>query len=162
MKAASGRAWGSAHPATPAAATPRISKAALHTRRPCQDAPNHFLNGGATIEQLPLSALIGPADIIDVPDSTNVTADALRALDVPTDATRLLFRTLNTRRRLMEVTPFASDYVGLDASAARWLAEERPGVVLVGIDYVSIGMLEDIVEAHKELFRKVGACVRGV
>lgn len=92
-----------------------------------------------------------------MPHDTNVTAAALDALDIPSDAVRLLFRTLNTERKLMAQTAFASDYVGLDSSAAAWLAERRPGVALVGIDYLSIGMLDDIVEAHKGLFRKVSA-----
>lgn len=29
-------------------------------------------------------------------------------------------------------------------------------MILVGIDYLSIGMLDDIVETHKTLFRTVG------
>lgn len=125
-----------------------------HTPPP-QDAPRHFLQGAPTIDQLPAAALVGPADVIDVPDDTNVTAAALAALQIPEDAQRLLFRTANTKRQLMAQTPFATDYVGLDSTAAQWLAKERPGVVLVGIDYLSIGMLEDIEEAHKQLFRKV-------
>ncbi len=85
----------------------------------------------------------------------NITAALLATLDIPPDAARLLFRTLNTRRRLLRQSAFASDYVGLDSSAARWLAEERPVVRLVGIDYLSIGAMYDIVEAHKTLFRTV-------
>lgn len=117
------------------------------------DAPRHFLGErGATVELLPLPALVGEADVVDVAADSNVTAAALEALAIPPDATRLLFKTQNTRRRLMSRTAFASDYVGLDSSAARWLARNRPGVVMVGIDYLSIGMLDDIVEAHRQLF----------
>lgn len=126
------------------------------------DAPLHFLQGGDSVDQLPLSSLVGPALIVDVPDGTNVTAEALEALGVPEGAERLLFRTENTRRGLMARTPFASDYVGLDSSAARWLAKNRPEVVLVGVDYLSIGMLDDIIEAHKELFRKGTVVVEGL
>ncbi|KAI8468187.1 MAG: putative cyclase [Monoraphidium minutum] len=126
------------------------------------DAPRHFLPGAATLEQLPLSVLTGHADVIAVPHDTNVTAAALAGLAIPQDAERLLFKTLNTERWLMRQTPFASDYVGLDSSAAAWLAAERPGVALVGIDYLSIGMLEDIVEAHKGLFRKGTVVVEGL
>ena len=97
-----------------------------------QDAPDHFLGDGAGIDSLPLSALVGPALVIDVAADANVTAALLATLDIPRDAARLLFRTLNTRRRLLRQSAFASDYVGLDSSAARWLAEERPGVRLVG------------------------------
>jgi len=127
-----------------------------------KDAPAHFLPDGAGIDALPLSALVGRALVIDVAADTNITAALLKQLAPPLDAERLLFRTLNTRRGLLGRTAFASDYVGLDSSAARWLAEERPGVVLVGIDYLSIGALYDIVETHKTLFRTVGGlCVYG-
>lgn len=128
------------------------------------DAPRHFLKGGDTIDKLPLAALVGPAHVVDVPPNVNVTAAALGALsdDVPPDAERLLFRTANTRRGLMARTAFASDYVGLDSTAARWLAEERPGVRLVGIDYLSIGQMDDIAEAHRALFRKGTVVVEGL
>lgn len=107
------------------------------------------------METLPLAALVGPAYVIDVTSDTNVTAAYLEGAPPPADAARLLFKTQNSRRRLMERTAFASDYVGLDSGAAAWLAKHRPGVQLVGVDYLSVGMLEDIVETHRALFRAV-------
>lgn len=139
-----------------------LAPAAACTCAHAQDAPVHFLKGGATIDQLPLSALAGHADVIDVAADANITGPLLAGLAIPDDARALLFRTQNTRRGLLAQTAFASDYVGLDASAAAWLAEERPGVALVGIDYVSIGALYDIEGAHKALFRAVrGGAGRG-
>lgn len=58
-----------------------------------------------------------------------MTAEVLQGAGIPRDAARLLFRTQNTRRALMGRPEFVTDFVGLDSSAARWLAEERPGVV---------------------------------
>lgn len=120
------------------------------------DAPRHFLGAaGATVEALPLEALVGAADVVDVAGETNVTGAFLEAHPPPADAARLLFRTQNTRRGLMGRTAFASDYVGLDSTAADWLARERPSVRLVGVDYLSVGMLEDIEATHRALFKQV-------
>jgi hypothetical protein len=140
----------------------RLARAA-HARAPAhpppvrpnpQDAPRHFLPGGAGIDALPLGALVGPAHVIEVAADANVTAAVLDGLDVPPGAQRLLFRTLNTRRGLMGHTPFVTDFVGLDSSAARWAAAR--GVRLVGMDYLTIGMMDDIVATHKELMQQVG------
>jgi hypothetical protein len=53
----------------------------------------------------------------------------------------------------MRTTAFASDYVALDSSGATWVAHS--GIRLVGIDYLSIAVYEDLVEPHRTLFRAV-------
>ena len=45
------------------------------------DAPIHFNRHGRTLEQLPLSAMIGPAAVIDLADSAEANPDALLGLD---------------------------------------------------------------------------------
>ena len=56
----------------------------------------------------------------------------------------------------MHRTPFASDYVAFDSTGARHVTE-RTRVRLVGVDYLSVGCLEDIVETHRILLGKVRA-----
>jgi arylformamidase len=97
------------------------------------DAPLHFVEGGASVEALPLDVLVGPC----------VVVDGLDVAAVPRGAERVLFKTPNSR--LWERDEFTEDFVALDGEAARALVER--GVRLVGIDYVSIGDEE----AHRVL-----------
>eukprot|EP00878_Enallax_costatus_P029391 GHUV01031866.1.p1 GENE.GHUV01031866.1~~GHUV01031866.1.p1 ORF type:complete len:239 (+),score=40.16 GHUV01031866.1:126-842(+) len=117
------------------------------------DAPAHFLEGGGTVEQLDLEALIGSAYVADVPPGSNVTADVLQSMQLPSNVERLLFKTENTAKGLLHKREFVSDYIGLDSTAAEYLGRNTR-VRLVGVDYLSVGMLEDIQETHKRLFRE--------
>lgn len=58
-------------------------------------------------------------------------------------------------RGLLYRKEFVSDYIGLDSTAAKYLGDGT-SIRLVGVDYLSVGMLEDIQETHKELFKAVG------
>eukprot|EP00775_Hariotina_reticulata_P001291 gene1291-1632_t len=82
-------------------------------------------------------------------------------MQLPDEAERVLFKTTNTARGLMWRTAFTSDYVGLDATAASHISTNT-NIKLVGIDYLSIGMLEDIEEPHKILFTKGVVAVEGL
>lgn len=97
------------------------------------DAPVHFLEGAATLDQLPLKALLGPVLVV------SVTADRLigrRDLEpLPLHGhTRLILKTRNST--LWALGRFTRDYVALDLEGARYLVEQ--GIQLVGIDYLSI------------------------
>ncbi len=100
------------------------------------DAPLHFFEGGAGAETLPIEPLLGPAHVVDA-TSVEKTLDetALRSLDVPDGAERVLFKTRNSK--LWASDEFTRDFVRLDGSGARYLIDR--GVRLVGIDYLSIG-----------------------
>jgi kynurenine formamidase len=50
---------------------------------------------------------------------------------------------------------FASSYTSFDSTGATYITQHTK-VKLVGIDYLSIGCLEDIVETHRVLLGKVG------
>src|SRR6266487_2861147 len=98
------------------------------------DAPMHFIANGAPIDQVPLTALVGSARIIDIPDS-------VQAIDVAElnrhdwkGATRVLFRTRSTLRGWMD-SAFHKDFAYIAPDAAQLLADG--GVVLVGVDYIS-------------------------
>lgn len=98
------------------------------------DAPHHFIDGAATVEQMLLDALVGPATVVQHDEERHITADDLEAASLPPGTTRVLFKTANAR--LLDDARFRSDFVGITPDAARWLVER--GVVLVGIDYMSI------------------------
>ena len=98
------------------------------------DAPMHFVAGGAPIDQVPLEPLIGPARVIDIPDSVQgIDAAELNRHDWK-GTTRVLFRTRSTLRGWME-SAFHKDFAYIDPDAAQLLADA--GVVLVGVDYIS-------------------------
>lgn len=97
------------------------------------DAPHHFIDGAAALDQLPPRALIGPARVfaLDVPEK--ITADDLRALDWA-GVRRVLFRTRNSE--LLWRCEFYPDFVYLTGDAAQFLVERD--LFLVGVDYLSV------------------------
>jgi arylformamidase len=108
------------------------------------DAPLHFLRDGPRSEALDVDRLIGPAVVVD---ATSVATDfddaAMRALEIPAGAERVLLKTGNSR--LWERDTFTRDFVRLTGTGARFVIER--GIAVIGIDYLSIGD-ED---AHREL-----------
>jgi len=99
------------------------------------DAPMHFVAGGAPIDQVALDPLIGPARVIDIPDSVQaIDAAELNRHDWK-GAKRVLFRTRSTLRGWMDDPAFHKDFAYIAPDAAQLLADA--GVVLVGVDYIS-------------------------
>jgi kynurenine formamidase len=120
------------------------------------DAPVHFAEGRLSADEIPLSALIGPAAVVDVSDRADpdylVTVEDLAAWEAEhgelPNGGILLLRTgwgarwgdrtayLGTSRTGPEAVP-ELHFPGLSAEAAQWLVDNR-GVVAVGIDTPSI------------------------
>lgn len=100
------------------------------------DAPRHFLEDGATVEQLPLDIFIGPVRVVD---ATTENDDAITAQTVEqanlNGATRVLFKTSNSEKRLTK-KEYDFSFVGIAADGAQALVDA--GVRIVGIDYVTI------------------------
>ena len=113
------------------------------------DAPYHFLDTGATIDELQLENLIGPAVVVHFPDSKVITTDDLKILDLPEGISRILFRTRNSDFWRRGIKEFEHDYVALTSGAASWLVNK--GFCLVGIDYLSIQRYGDSPLTHKIL-----------
>jgi GntP family gluconate:H+ symporter len=98
------------------------------------DAPMHFIANGAPVDQVPLEPLIGPARVIDIPDSIqSIDAAELNRHDWR-NTKRVLFRTRSTLRGWMD-SAFHKDFAYIAPDAAQLLADA--GVVLVGVDYIS-------------------------
>ena len=104
------------------------------------DAPLHFIDGAAAIEELPPDVLVGPARVLDLTDAERLDASAFDGAEL---AERIVLKTRNSE--LWACGTFAEDALELDGSAARLLVEA--GVRLVGIDYLSVGDHE----AHRVL-----------
>lgn len=124
------------------------------------DAPSHFLPDGKMVESISMDDLIGPAWIADTGIAPVVDAKTLGSLAVPDGTKRLLVRTSNTSRDLMNRTAFTTDYVGLDLSGARWLLER--GIRLIGFDYLSVQAFEASDDTHRELLRNEVVLLEGL
>ncbi len=98
------------------------------------DSPAHFIEGGKTIDQLPLETLQGPCVILDYTHvDEQITRKDLEQGDIPS-GTIILLKTKNSF--LPADGPFFEEFVYLDESGAIYLASL--GVKAVGIDYLSI------------------------
>jgi arylformamidase len=124
-----------------------LSRMTAHTGTH-MDAPRHFLAGGSGIDQFPLEVGVGRARVIGCGDARAIGRAEIEGRRIQ-KGERILFKTRNSGAR-WDNREFQRDFVGLDATAAKFLAEA--GVALVGIDYLSIGRFEaDGVETHKTL-----------
>ena len=114
------------------------------------DAPNHFVEDGITVECLSWEALIGPVQVLAIPaDVKVITAHHLRQNNFSAQIPRVLLKTANSSFWKTNPHVFQSDYVYLAADAAQLLIDNR--VKLVGIDYLSISSVEDMVPVHQQL-----------
>ncbi|CAN1276710.1 Cyclase-like protein 2 [Linum perenne] len=115
------------------------------------DAPSHFYqeyyDSGYDIDSLDLDVLNGPALLVDVPRNSNITAKVMKSLQIPKGTRRVLFRTLNTDRRLMFKKEFDSSFVGFMADGAQWLVDNTD-IKLVGVDYLSAAAFVNAAPSH--------------
>ncbi|KAK2993110.1 hypothetical protein RJ640_021782 [Escallonia rubra] len=120
------------------------------------DAPSHsfdeYYDDGFDVDAMDLETLNGPALVVDVPRNMNITAEALQSLQIPKGVRRVIFKTLNTDRHLMWRREFHSDFIGFTTCGAKWLVDNTD-IKLIGIDYITTGVLYDLVPVHKILLR---------
>jgi arylformamidase len=99
------------------------------------DGPVHFVHGAAGVDEMPLTATMGPARIIEITDPREITAGELRQHALRAGE-RVLFKTSNSPRA-WQSDKFIEDFVYISELAAAYLAET--GVRTVGVDYLSVG-----------------------
>jgi arylformamidase len=135
-----------------------VSKLVLGTHTGTHvDAPKHFIDDGATADQLPLDVLIGPARVIEIA-TRGITEQDLAAARVSDDA-RVLIKTGNSA--LWTSSAFHQDYAHLTESGARYLADR--GVKLVGVDYLSVEQFKKPgAPAHRTLLSRNIVIVEGL
>jgi arylformamidase len=99
------------------------------------DGPVHFIHEGPGLDEMPLSATMGEARVIEIEDPKEITAEELARHRLRAGE-RILFRTSNSIR-CWQAPSFIEDFVYISEQAARYLAETR--VRTVGVDYLSVG-----------------------
>jgi arylformamidase len=101
------------------------------------DPPFHFLDDGATAEDLPLDVMMGEATVADLSGTLGpIGPDELAGLSLRDETTRLLLRTDNSALWADDHRAFPDDYVCLSPDGARWMVDH--GIRLIGIDFLSI------------------------
>ncbi len=110
------------------------------------DAPGHMLEGGATMDEVPLSLLMGNALVADLRGEAAIGAAQLERLPLA-GVERLLLKTDNSA--LWRVSDFHHDYVALTEGGADFLV--RAGIRLLGIDYLSVERFGGDGSVHRRL-----------
>ena len=87
------------------------------------DAPSHFIKDGASVEDLSLGTLTGPAFVYHAGEGV-ISSEMLASAEIPPGTQRLLLATGGTKPG------------GVSLEAARWLVGQD--IKLVGIDRLSI------------------------
>ena len=125
------------------------------------DPPIHFVEGGATLDALPLETFVGEALVLDLRGVGTIGAKELEVLEVPAGAERLLFLT-DWSARWSEPSPaFPGVVTSVTPDGARWLIAR--GIRLVGTDFISIEGADDpTVPVHRALLGAGIAIVEGL
>ncbi|MEK6285373.1 MAG: cyclase family protein [Acidobacteriota bacterium] len=120
------------------------------------DPPFHLIDGGITVDKLPLELLMGRARVVEV-TAPFIDEAVLEEFDFTVDA-RVLFKTRNSY--LWSKKNFVEDYVYMTPGAARSLVKD--GIKLVGIDYLSVDKFGGEPETHMALLSAGTIIVEGL
>ena len=113
------------------------------------DAPKHFIEGGVGVDRFNLNTLIGQCRVIDVPvDISPISKEFLEPINIK-NGDRILFKTKNSEWINNGDRNFHTDYVCVNHEAAKYMVEK--GVILVGIDYLSVEGYHVGHDTHKTL-----------
>lgn len=98
------------------------------------DAPKHMIEGGESVDKLPLDVLMGPAVLVDVGNQVMAVGEKELRLHELKGHKRILIKTRNSS--FIRDPQFREDYTYLAPDGAEYLLSL--GVKLVGVDYFSI------------------------
>lgn len=98
------------------------------------DAPNHFIDGAKRVHELAPEKLIGACRVVAVSEDV-IAIDPEHVGDL-SGVERVLFKTRNSAFWATPEDGFRSDFTYITPATARLLVDN--GIVLVGIDYLSI------------------------
>lgn len=98
------------------------------------DAPNHFIDGTRRVHELDLQTLIGPCRVVQVPEDA-IAIEPEHVGDLA-GVSRVLFKSRNSQFWSEPEVGFRKDFTYITPATAKLLVDS--GVVLVGIDYLSI------------------------
>lgn len=117
------------------------------------DAPWHFIDGGAKLDELPPERFILRAHVVDASQVYSLGPELLAGLALaPGEA--VLFKTRNAN---LPRVFYHEQIVGLSEALARLLVERQAG--LVGIDYLSIELGQDGRYPVHEILLGAGALI---
>jgi len=123
------------------------------------DAPNHFIEGTRRVHELDPAKLVGPCRVVQVPDEPEHVGN----ID---GVERVLFKSRNSEFWSEPERGFRKDFTYITPETAKLLVEK--GVVLVGIDYLSIeksgspGHPVHVTLLEKEIVILEGVDLRGI
>jgi arylformamidase len=122
------------------------------------DAPAHFIDGAATLEQVSMDRMVGDARVLDLRGRAAIDAAALRAHDVQAGEI-LLFKTDNSS--LWDRQGFQEGFTYVTRDAAELLVAR--GVRTIGMDYLSIEEFGSATfEVHKILLGRGVLIIEGL
>lgn len=125
------------------------------------DSPYHFLQDGYGVDQLPLDVLMGPCQVVELPDDVAViNVDALVYAGIKPGTQRVLFKTRNSKIWARGEKTFQEDFVAVAADGAEYLVWQ--GVKLVGVDYLSVAPFKASKETHQVLLSHKVVVVEGL
>lgn len=114
------------------------------------DAPFHFIDGGIDIGSLDLSRFIGMVKVFELDVDRSISYESIKNLPIEKDDI-VFFKTANSN--IDDQNSFITDFIHIDASAAKYLADT--GIKAVGVDYQSVdGFNSESHPVHKILLRK--------
>ncbi|SHF46378.1 Kynurenine formamidase [Caldanaerobius fijiensis DSM 17918] len=97
------------------------------------DPPFHFVQDGATVDEIELSKLVGDAKVFEVYGVKKIGPEHLKNFDIE-QGDIVLFKTDNTR--YWKEQGFYKDFTSLGLEGAQYLIDK--GAKTIGIDYLSI------------------------
>jgi arylformamidase len=128
------------------------------------DAPKHFLQEAGSIDKLPIEKLMGEALVLLIDDKVDVIDEKTLKnhpnVDDLVNCRKVLFKTRNSQYWEENRTTFNENYIGLNTSAAAFLAELN--LDLIGVDYLSIAAYTDSEAPHKILLGKKIILLEGI
>jgi arylformamidase len=124
------------------------------------DFPSHLLKGGKSQEQYSMNRFILPAEVIAVPGEGPVLPRCLPRGKIE-KGQALLFKTVNSKKRLMHQAAFSGESVYLSLDAAHLCVAAQ--VSLVGIDYLSVDKYgDDSMPVHRTLLENDILILEGI
>lgn len=125
------------------------------------DAPYHFLQGAPTIESLSLEKLIGPVQVVRIPDDFSIiTAELIHACGIKEETRRVLFKTVSSTFWGKYGSQFRTEFVGIDESGAKELVSRE--IELVGTDYLSVSPFKQSRPTHEAFLRASVVLLEGL
>jgi arylformamidase len=121
------------------------------------DTPAHILEHGRTLDDIPLSLLLGRALVADLRGAAAIGPAELAGLPLAGEE-RLLLRTDNSA--LWSRPEFCPEFSALTAEGAAYLLSQ--GIRLVGIDYLSIESFHGDGAVHRTLLGNGAVILEGL